>query len=130
MKQEIIIEFFFGEGGWWDFSRCIITLLKSGRVLIDVSGQARQEPRRDQGKHFREALLLTIFLNFLERCVHSGVLYISERRQGPQTSRGRPGVAYPFYPLSTGLGWNWKLTPLTRRVDMYFKTIEVAKKVG
>jgi len=34
--------------------------------------------------------------------VHSGVLYISERQQGPPNVAG-PGVAYPYPTLSTGL---------------------------
>jgi len=84
------------------FAMEIDWLFRPPSCFLPVEGQgpcltqARREPQRHPGKHSRGApkhfhgtLLGRKFLNFF-KMVHSGVLYISGRQRGPQTSRG-PG---------------------------------------
>jgi len=61
---------------------------KLTRATQDVS--ARREPQRGPEEHSRGPLWGENFGIFLFKMAHFGVLYISERRRGSQTSRG-PG---------------------------------------
>jgi len=61
-------------------------------------------------KHFHGAPVGQIFKKFFLKMVHSGVLYISGRRRGPQTSRARCSLL-PTHPLDGSatyvVQWLW-----------------------